>query len=65
MPLLSLIDDVIDLTRHTVTSHALFAMTSCAKPSAQSIFSKAVMNQSKLKALIQHIEQTIDPGPNP
>lgn len=56
---------MISLTSPSITPHALFAMTSCAKLSARSIFSKALMNQSKLKALIQHIEQTIDPGPNP
>lgn len=56
---------MMSLTSPSVTSHALFAMTSCAKLSARSIFSTAVMNQSKLKALIQYIEQTIDPGPNP
>lgn len=51
-------------TSPRITSHALSAMTSRAKPSPRSIFSTAVMNQSKLKAFIQHIKQTVNPGPN-
>lgn len=50
-------------TSPRITS-TLFAMTSCAEPSARPIFSVAAVNQSKLKAFIQHVEQTVDPGPN-